>query len=72
MTLKDFSRRLRRGRNHGSSIAELTAAAMSLPEARVQRVQALRDLMEAGKYQVSAEQLATAMLDQMREGPHER
>jgi hypothetical protein len=69
MTLKDFSHRLRRGPHHGSSIAELTAAAMSLPEARVQKVQALRDLMEAGQYQVSAEQLAAAMLDQMREAP---
>jgi len=69
MTLKDFSRRLRRGSNPGAIIAELTATAMSLPETRAQKVEALRVLMEAGKYQVSAEQLATAMLDQMREDP---
>jgi hypothetical protein len=69
--LKDFSRWIRRDPKHRSSIAELAAMAMILPgnADTEDRGTTLRDLMEAEKYEVSTEQLATALLDQMREGP---
>lgn len=47
-------------------IGRLAAAALSEPDVRTEKVQALQSQIEAGKYQVSAGQVVAAMFEQMR------
>jgi flagellar biosynthesis anti-sigma factor FlgM len=46
-------------------IAVLTAQASQLPEVRQERVQALRDAMQSGRYAASPEQVAGAVIGHM-------
>jgi flagellar biosynthesis anti-sigma factor FlgM len=48
------------------SVGKLTAAALNSPEARTEKVQSLRSQLESGNYQISASQIASSVLDQMR------
>jgi len=47
-------------------VAALSAQALAAPEVRQQRVAALAAAVSDGSYQVSAEQIATAIFDQLR------
>lgn len=50
----------------GMTLSHLTSAALSAPEARMERVESLRAQIAGGTYEVSAEQLAASMLAEMR------
>jgi flagellar biosynthesis anti-sigma factor FlgM len=47
-------------------VDNLLAVALSIPDLRVARVQALKAQIKAGTYQVPAQQVAAALLDHMR------
>jgi flagellar biosynthesis anti-sigma factor FlgM len=49
-----------------TSVGKLAAAALNAPEVRLAKVQELKAQIHAGTYQVSAEQVAASMLEQMR------
>jgi flagellar biosynthesis anti-sigma factor FlgM len=49
-----------------SSLRTLAGGALGAPEFRQARVEALRAQIVAGTYQVSAEQIAASLLDQLR------
>ena len=52
-----------------SQVAALTSQASQLPEVREERVQALREAVEYGRYRPDAEKIAAAMLGHMILGP---
>ena len=49
-----------------AKVGQLATAAMSAPEVRNEKVQALKSELQSGTYQVSAKQIAGSMLEQMR------
>ena len=55
-----------RGRGYYATAAELTAAAMNLPEARLEKVQALKHLIDAGKFQVPPKKIALMILNHLQ------
>jgi negative regulator of flagellin synthesis FlgM len=52
-----------------AQVEALAAQAAQLPEVRQEKVQALRQTVAAGNYQVSTESVAGAMLTEMVAGP---
>jgi flagellar biosynthesis anti-sigma factor FlgM len=52
-----------------TQVQALAAQAAQLPEVRQEKVQALRQAIGAGRYHVSPEKVADAMLGQMTAGP---
>lgn len=50
----------------GASVTSLTATALSAPEIRQEKVQALQAQVQSGNYHISAKQIAASMLDQVR------
>jgi flagellar biosynthesis anti-sigma factor FlgM len=49
-----------------ASVGKLAAAALSAPEVRSEKIASLQKQINAGTYQVSADQVAGSMLEQMR------
>ena len=49
-----------------ASVGKLATAALSAPEVRTEKVQALQSQLQSGTYQVSAQQVAGSIVDQMR------
>lgn len=47
-------------------MGKLATAALSAPEVRTEKVQALQSQLQSGAYQVSAQQVAGSIVDQMR------
>jgi flagellar biosynthesis anti-sigma factor FlgM len=50
-------------------VEALAAQASQLPEVRQERVQALREAVQSGRYDVNPEQVAGALLAHMTAGP---
>jgi flagellar biosynthesis anti-sigma factor FlgM len=51
---------------NNSSVGKLAAAALNVPDVRQAKVAALRAQLAAGNYKVSSQQVAGALLEQMR------
>lgn len=49
-----------------ASVRALAASALAAPETRTSKIEALRVSFEAGTYNLTPEQIATSILDQMR------
>lgn len=52
-----------------ASVSRLAADVLATPEVRAGKVEEIRSRLEAGTYQLSAGQLASALLEQMRTRP---
>ena len=48
-----------------TSVQRLAQSVLSAPEVRMKNVEALRDTISSGQYQVSSQQIAASMLEQL-------